>query len=277
MPIFTDPSLDAAEASEALRGLAHATIRVEQLSEMYGVLGDLLAGARSLRQVLDQLATAHITGQHRAFNDDGDPTAGAKDALAAADELHQAATLIDAAHDRLDAAMSAAGRIAWHDEPATTHRWVSVVFLQGEEADQVLDLIQRDGTTAGIEHLKQWDYGQGTTDAALANGYVYDTPPVGTFDRTVTEGEYTLSYEPALGHVSLYRAYDVPPDPDLTDPAPAPARPLVAGGLGGGPGRAAPAAATTIATARGVKAAPKKDWFASPGRPSQAIGRGLGR
>lgn len=126
--------------------------------------------AASLRQVFDQLATAHITGQPRAFNDDGDPAAGAKDALAAADELHQAATLIDAAHDRLDAAMRAAGRIAWHEEPATSRRWVSVMFLQGEEADQVLNLIQRDGTTAGIEHLKQWDYGGETTDAALANG-----------------------------------------------------------------------------------------------------------
>ena len=274
MPKFTDPSLDAAEASEALRGLAHATIRVEQPAEMYGVLGDLLAGAQSLRQVLDQLAAAHVTGQPRAFNDDGDPTAGAKDALAAADELHQAATLIDAAHDRLDAAMSAAGRIAWHEEPVTSRRWVSVVFLQGEQADQVLDLIQREGTTAGIEHLKQWDYGQETTDAALANGHVYDTPPVGSFDRTVTEGEYTLSYEPALGHVSLYRAYDVPPDPDLTDPA----RPVAAGGIGGGPSRATLTAATAAATARGAGAAmAKKDWFASPARPSQATGRGLGR
>lgn len=186
MPTFTDPTKDAAEASEALRGLAHASRTFGQPAQMYPVMGDLLAGVRSLRQVLDQLATAHATGQIHATDDHGNPAAGARDALAAADELHQAATLIDAAHDRLDAAMVAAGRIAWQPNAVGSIRqWVNIVFLQGEEADQVIDLISRDGPAAGIEHLKQWDYGQETTDAALENGYVYDTPPGGDLDRSV--------------------------------------------------------------------------------------------
>ncbi|SMX77662.1 hypothetical protein BAURA86_00883 [Brevibacterium aurantiacum] len=274
MPTFSDPTKDAAEASEALRGLAHATIRIDQPAQMYPVLGDLLSGVRSLRQVLDQLASAHVSGQPRAFDDDGDAAAGAKDALAAADELHQAATLIDAAHDRLEAAMNAAGRIAWHPEPGTAGRWVGVVFLDGEEADRVLDLIQRDGTTAGIEHLKQWDYGDETTDAALANGYVYDTPPVGNLDRTTTEGDYTLIYNPFLSHVSLLRVYDAPPDPALDEPAPAPA--IAAGGMGGGPGRVAPST-DAAATTRRAPAVAGKDWFAAMPRPVQNAGRGLGR
>lgn len=273
MPTFTDPTTDAAEASEALRGLAHATIRIEQPAQMYPVLGDLLAGARSLRQVLDQLASAHANGQPRAFDDHGDAAIGAKDALAAADELHQAATLIDAAHDRLDAAMNAAGRIAWHPEPETARRWVNVVFLDGEEADRVLDLIQRDGTTAGIEHLKQWDYGEETTDAALANGYVYDTPPVGKLDRTATEGDYTLTYNPFLSNVSLLRTHEAPPDPALAEPA----RAVAAGGLGSGPGRAAPSTDATTATTRKTPGAAGKDWFAATPRPAQHAGRGLGR
>lgn len=276
MPTFSDPTTDAAEASEALRGLAHATIRIDQPADMYPALGDLLSGVRSLRQVLDQLASAHATGQPHAFDDYGDAAAGAKDALAAADELHQAATLMDAAHDRLDAAMSAAGRIAWHLEPETARRWVSVVFLDGEEADRVLDLIQRDGTSAGIEHLRQWDFGDETTDAALANGYVYDAPPVGNLDRTTTEGDYTLTFNPFLSHVSLLRAHDAPPDPALAEPAPAPA--VAAGGLGGGPGRAVPStdAAATAGRTPGVAAA-KRDWFAGATRSAQPTGRGLSR
>lgn len=34
----------------------------------------------------------------------------------------------------------------------TGRQWISVVFLQGEEADQVLDAIDRDGTAAALEH-----------------------------------------------------------------------------------------------------------------------------
>ena len=76
MPTFYDPGADAGEASEALRGLAHASRNFENPQELYGVLGDLLSGVRSLRQVLDQLATAHISNRARAFDDHGDHAVG---------------------------------------------------------------------------------------------------------------------------------------------------------------------------------------------------------
>ncbi|MGE9809593.1 hypothetical protein [Janibacter sp. G1551] len=270
MPTFTDPTKDAAEASEALRGLTHATIRIDQPTQMYPILGDLLSGVRSLRQALDQLAEAHATRQVHATDDHGNPAAGARDALAAADELHQAATLIDAAHDRLDAAMAAAGRIAWH--PSTTRsvrQWVNIVFLQGEEADRVIDLISRDGPAAGIGHLKQWDYGDETTDAALENGYIYDTPPVGDLDRSVTDGDYALTYNPFHGHVSLHRAHNVPLEPDDTLATAPIIGPAVAAG---GPARAVAGAGPS--SAQGV--AVKKDWFANTTRSTHTSGRGLG-
>jgi hypothetical protein len=113
-PAHADPLADAAEASEALRGLAHATRSFSDPADTYPVIGDLLGGVRSLRQVLDQLANAHTAHRARAHDDAGNQLAGASAALAAADELHQAATLLDAVHDRLDAAMSHSGRIAWH-------------------------------------------------------------------------------------------------------------------------------------------------------------------
>src|SRR5699024_5818237 len=126
-------------------------------------------GVRSLRQVFDQLATTHLTQQDRAFDDGGSHEAGARDALAASDELHQAGSLLDAALERLDAASQASGRIAWHpsNEVEPVSQYVSVVFLQGEEADRVLDKIETDGITAGFEHLAAWDYGDETTQAAI--------------------------------------------------------------------------------------------------------------
>ncbi|MCK3771058.1 hypothetical protein MZK47_15415 [Microbacterium aerolatum] len=390
MPTFTHPVDDAAEASQALRGLAHATRTFTDPADTYPVLGDLLAGVRSLRQVLDQLAAAHIGGRSRAHDDAGNQTAGATAALAAADELHQAGTLLDAVHDRVNAAMSQSGRIAWHpapepldtsgavratvqagkltltvwpdaplgehqryayliEHPATgqsiegrdlftgtgapvsparalrelavflsaagesrqyaldhpgdhtdhdgafpewvadaarrnpdslaelidhdpdlphtpDRRWVSVVFLQGEDADRVLDIIDRDGTDAAIDHLTGHDFGEETTQAALENGYVYDTPPVGTLDRTATHGSYTLTYSPFLSHVSLLRAHHAAPDPELgavatPAPASAPASVSAAGTVERAPARA--------------RRSEGKDWFARRPGASVSQGRGL--
>lgn len=60
MPTYTNPTSDASDAYEALRGLAHASRSFEDPSETYVVIGELLGGLRSLRQVLDQLAAAHL-------------------------------------------------------------------------------------------------------------------------------------------------------------------------------------------------------------------------
>lgn len=92
-------------------------------------------------------------------------------------------------------------------------RWISVVFLQGEEADAVLEMIDRAGPGAAIEYLQQWDFGDETTEAALENGYVYDAIPAGSTDRTIHDdsGRYSLTYSAQFGYVSLLRSYD----PDL--------------------------------------------------------------
>lgn len=221
MPTYYDPGADAGEASEALRGLAHASRRFEHPKEMYGVIGELLGGVRSLRQVLDQLATAHASNRALAFDDSGDHSAGSKVALAAADELHQAATFIDQAEERLNVAMSAAGRIAWHTEPsnnpAPVQRWIGVCFLQGDDADELLQMIDDEGADAALAHLKNWDYGEETTQAALENGYVYDLPPTGPLEQEVRSENYDMTFSHSFGHVGLYRLHEISPSDAITE------------------------------------------------------------
>ena len=406
MPTFRDPLADAAEASEALRGLAHASRVFDDPADTYRVFGALVAGVRSLRQVLDQLASTHLDARDRAFDDDGNPAAGAASALAAADESHQAGTLLDQAYDRLDAAFSHSGRIAWHPEPvidreaarerlaarldgdpttttvqagtltltvwpdalvgehqryayriadtttgqtvegrdlftgagtpvdphhairdlatylsaagqvrqhgldqsgnspeheglfpawvaeaartntddptelsehnhsepeqAVGRRWLNVAFLQGEEADAVLDLIDRDGAEAAIAHLSGYDYGEETTQAALENGDVYDDqPPTGSTNRTVQDGRYALTYNHGLGHVGLYREFDTPPDPALHE-AEQPASAVV-----NEQPHHVPVPAREASAARRSALGADRDWYAGPANAPTGSSRGL--
>ena len=113
MPTFNDPTADAEETRQALRGLAHATRRIDDPDKLYGIVGELLGTARSLEQSLIQLAGVSLTHQGSAAHDDGDRNLGAADAWAAADALQQAARHVSAAERVLDQASGHLGRIVW--------------------------------------------------------------------------------------------------------------------------------------------------------------------
>src|SRR3546814_18556746 len=59
MPTFEDPAVDATEAEQALRGLAHATRRIDDPSQIYGVLGSVSQAIASLSQALHQIGSFH--------------------------------------------------------------------------------------------------------------------------------------------------------------------------------------------------------------------------
>jgi hypothetical protein len=229
MPTFHDPIADAAEASEALRGLAHASGVFARPADMYRVLGDLSASIRHLHQIVEQVAANHESNVPFAFDDAGRHVPGARDALAAASRLRQAAQLLDESYDRLAEGFSAAGRIAWHREPAPPidprkperWQWITVVRLQDEQADEALDKIDVQDFDAAVEHLARWDHGQETDNAAVANRDVHDALPAGVLDKTFEVGAYTLSYNTFMGHVALHRH----PHTDTSQEAAAPPEP----------------------------------------------------
>lgn len=89
-------------------------------------------------------------------------------------------------------------------------RWMSVVFLQGEDADALLAKLEQSEFQRVIRHLSRWDYGDETRDAALVNGYVYDAIPQCPTDRVVFDdaAPYVLTYNNRFGYVSLLRRFD---------------------------------------------------------------------
>ena len=221
MPTFDNPLTDAAEAAEALRGLAHATRTWDDPADTYRVIGELTAGIRSLHQVLGQIAAVHLRRQDGVSTDAGDRAAGAQAALAAAAGFQQAAALIDQADDQLAAAFSQSGRIVWNPRPVSAEQWITVVFLQGEDAERPLRILGELGDVDAVDYLAQWDYGDETTQAALENGYVYDEPGAGTNDQVLTSGDYALVINPHLGYISLLRRTEPAPDAgEVETPAP---------------------------------------------------------
>ncbi|WP_157432113.1 hypothetical protein [Agromyces italicus] len=100
------------------------------------------------------------------------------------------------------------------DEPST--RWISVVFLQGEEAEELLATIEREGPIAAIYRLREYDHGDATIETALADGYVYDAVPTGSTDHTIEPfgSPYALTYSDTFGYVSLLRRYEDKAEPE---------------------------------------------------------------
>ena len=120
MPTFSNPVEDAADAREAVRALAHASRAFADPADTYQVVGELLGTLRSLEQVLEQVAAAHVLHQDKAFLDNGDREAGVDEAWAAANALRRAAELVQSAETAVDQASQHSSYIAWHPAPVAS-------------------------------------------------------------------------------------------------------------------------------------------------------------
>lgn len=91
-----------------------------------------------------------------------------------------------------------------HDTPDAP-KYVMIVFMQGEDADEMFDLLDADGWDALIDRLSDWDYGQETEDAAVVNGDIYDGLPQYRGEQRVVSGEYTAVVDWPYNYIALYR------------------------------------------------------------------------
>jgi hypothetical protein len=199
----------AGHVSASARDLAHSTITIDEPASLYPMIGDLLSSLRSLVQVTDQLAHAHLRLRGRARAEDGDPTLGGRESDNAAWALTRARDLLGAAEEAFDGASQNCAHIVWtpiqHSE-----RWLNVLFVQGEDATRALELVDRFGAPFAIRHLARKDRGDETTEAALIDGYVYDAIPTCPTDHVAQDptSGYALTFNPTLHYVSLLRRYE---------------------------------------------------------------------
>jgi len=78
----------------------------------------------------------------------------------------------------------------------------SIVFAQGDDAGEPLDILDRDGVPAAVAYLAQWDYGDenGSPQTAESNA--------GTSDSQERHGDYLLTWNSRLGYIGLERVRD---------------------------------------------------------------------
>jgi hypothetical protein len=99
-------------------------------------------------------------------------------------------------------------------------RYYTVTLRQGAAGHAMLDLIERDGAGAAIEHLARGDHGAATLDAALFNRELYLQVPTRPGALVAEHRPYVLAYHPGTGDVHLLRELPT----DLPRPASWPAR-----------------------------------------------------
>ncbi|TSD65735.1 hypothetical protein [Aeromicrobium piscarium] len=120
MPTFDNPTTDASEAEQALRGLAHATRRIEDPSQIYGVLGSLSRATASLSQTLHQLGSYHDNHGARADATIVDPKqTGA--AYRVSWDLHRAGEMLTSIQKSIDSAHQSEATIVY-PSPVTASR-----------------------------------------------------------------------------------------------------------------------------------------------------------
>ena len=126
MPTFNDPVADADELREAVRGLAHATRRIDDPTSIYPVLGSISSALASLTQALHQLGNFHDGPTSKQAWMNGDPQAGRAASYKASWDLHRAAEMVHQVADCVDRAHEFEATLAYdiHDYPSlpSAHR-----------------------------------------------------------------------------------------------------------------------------------------------------------
>jgi hypothetical protein len=122
MPTFTNPNDAAAEAREALRGLAHAPRSIDDPTDIYPVLGSLTSGLASLAQALHQLGDFHDGPALKRTWMTNDARTGRSASYRVSWELHRAAGMLHQVAETIDRAHEVEATIAYDTPDFPTAR-----------------------------------------------------------------------------------------------------------------------------------------------------------
>lgn len=81
------------------------------------------------------------------------------------------------------------------DEVTDQERYEDVVFLQGDEAEEALQILNNDGREAALNYLAQWH--------SPGHSMGRNELPHGTQDKTFEKDGYHMSWNPYLGYIGL--------------------------------------------------------------------------
>jgi len=83
-------------------------------------------------------------------------------------------------------------------------KYQEIIFLQGDKAVKVFDILQKEDEEAAIEYLVEWDYGEGK---------ISDEPQYGKKDDIYSHNwggtDYILTWNRKLGYIALHKILEV--------------------------------------------------------------------
>ena len=80
-------------------------------------------------------------------------------------------------------------------------KYMEIVFIQNEEAETPLKILEEQGEDAAMNYLRQWDYGDD-------DGEIYYRNPGGSGDSAYRKGNFVMSYNTSLGYIGLCKIID---------------------------------------------------------------------
>ena len=79
-------------------------------------------------------------------------------------------------------------------------KYLNIIFLQGEDAEEVLEIIRSQGESVAMNYLKEWDMGDSCDES--------ETHPAGRSDSSFIRGDYIMNYNDSLSYVGLCRVVE---------------------------------------------------------------------
>ena len=78
-------------------------------------------------------------------------------------------------------------------------KYASIVFLQGDQAEEVFNILHKKGEKEAYNYLLQWNCGDSPIEENTNVGFT----PWGLTDELYEEGNYVMSYNNTIGYIGL--------------------------------------------------------------------------
>ena len=75
-------------------------------------------------------------------------------------------------------------------------KYRNIVFVQGEEAEKVLNILDKQGEEAALNYLLQWNYGDSPEEER-------EDQPWGNSDIIYKKDNFVMSYNEKIGYAGL--------------------------------------------------------------------------